>query len=602
MFRLLAFCVSVVLWGVLPPRYDGAGNLEYDGRYFYQYDAWNRLCQVNATHVEAGSPPEGGNSVGNPIDPNPPPGEPTLFVDQLVKQFVYDGLGRLVETRSPLFAGGSAAGSTPNGSNIALRAERFYYDGIRRLEEVVEDRGVPDGLGQRERSNQHLEREYVWGPGDGPAGVDELFAQYAGAERDVGYWTIQDAGGDVVALCDGGGPLVASNEPGAQATGGSGGGSATVMVHTGRVVGQWTYGPYGEVLVAEDLVPTASWPALHLGHKGLFVDRLDEGVTTSGTDPPGASADTRLTPFAQVISYARNRHYMPTLGRWVQRDPNASGQQFIIDTAVGGMPVGNASLASFDHSRRFQEGLNAYRYLAASPLQRTDALGLLPTPVDVLNAGVHIGLGALRGGLEELTGQYAANMEADLDWALDWGASDTSYSRYNDNSWVEDAWHQGVRAGAREAALEEAWNLIDPYGLHEQFDLEDSLIGATDDALNHPAMAGGKAPGSGLVRGVGRLVNVTRKAYNTLRREFKALRMQHWEREMALDARRARPRYTPAQRERVMQGLAPLGKDGKSMVIHHRTPLFRGGDNSWGNLEFMEASEHLSKFKELHYP
>jgi len=27
--------------------YDAAGNLTSDGRYVYQYDAWNRLIQVN---------------------------------------------------------------------------------------------------------------------------------------------------------------------------------------------------------------------------------------------------------------------------------------------------------------------------------------------------------------------------------------------------------------------------------------------------------------------------------------------------------------------------------------------------------------------------
>ena len=31
-------------------RHDAAGNLTFDGEYWYQYDAWNRLVQINAAH------------------------------------------------------------------------------------------------------------------------------------------------------------------------------------------------------------------------------------------------------------------------------------------------------------------------------------------------------------------------------------------------------------------------------------------------------------------------------------------------------------------------------------------------------------------------
>ncbi len=46
-----------------------------------------------------------------------------------------------------------------------------------------------------------LEREYVWSPGDW--GVDELLVQYDQGRR--ASWPLQDAGGDVIALCDLGG-------------------------------------------------------------------------------------------------------------------------------------------------------------------------------------------------------------------------------------------------------------------------------------------------------------------------------------------------------------------------------------------------------------
>ncbi len=54
-------------------------------------------------------------------------------------------------------------------------------------------------------------REYVWGPGD--RGIDELLIQYD--QNRKAWYAIQDAGGDVVALCD---------VPG----GGGGGGTARV--------------------------------------------------------------------------------------------------------------------------------------------------------------------------------------------------------------------------------------------------------------------------------------------------------------------------------------------------------------------------------------
>ncbi|MFG0286513.1 MAG: hypothetical protein ACF8R7_19030 [Phycisphaerales bacterium JB039] len=127
---------------------------------------------------------------------------------------------------------------------------------------------------------EYLEREYVWGPGDN--GFDELLVQYNrwGDE----FWAIMDAGGDLVALCDLGGP---NDEA--------------------RVVGQWTYDAYGAVLSADHLHAMA---LPHLGHKGLFVDRLDVGVVTG----VGGPESPRLVPYARAIYHNRNRAYSPTLG------------------------------------------------------------------------------------------------------------------------------------------------------------------------------------------------------------------------------------------------------------------------------------------------
>ncbi len=46
-----------------------------------------------------------------------------------------------------------------------------------------------------------------------------------------------------------------------------------------------------------------------------------------------------------------------------------------------------------------------------------------------------IGMRGVRGGLENMTAEYAANMEDDLDWAMDWSRPDNDYSRLS-NTWV----------------------------------------------------------------------------------------------------------------------------------------------------------------------
>jgi hypothetical protein len=104
-------------------RHDEAGNLAFDGTYIYQYDAWNRLVQVLAGAVDPAWQPSPHS------DPSPYEG---LIFGPMVKHYTYDGLGRLIRTQSP-FPDLQSAGSGE------VRSERFYYDGIRRVQEVVID-------------------------------------------------------------------------------------------------------------------------------------------------------------------------------------------------------------------------------------------------------------------------------------------------------------------------------------------------------------------------------------------------------------------------------------------------------------------------------
>jgi uncharacterized protein RhaS with RHS repeats len=89
-------------------EYDAAGNLLFDGQHAYQYDAWNRLIQVNRATSDGHDPQ-------------------TLTIGPLVKHYTYDAVGRLIRTQSPF--------PDPDTSTGEMRSERFYYDGIRRVQE-----------------------------------------------------------------------------------------------------------------------------------------------------------------------------------------------------------------------------------------------------------------------------------------------------------------------------------------------------------------------------------------------------------------------------------------------------------------------------------
>ena len=54
--------------------------------------------------------------------------------------------------------------------------------------------------------------------------------------------------------------------------------------------------------------------------------------------------------------------------------------------------------------------------------------------------------------------------------------------------------------------------------------------------------------------------------------------------------------FTDDQIKQIQNGEVPTGYE-----VHHKKPLFRGGDNSFKNLDLMEKSVHKAKFKELHY-
>jgi YD repeat-containing protein len=414
------------------PVYDAAGNLIFDGVHAFQYDAWGRVVQINRAHLE----PLLENHFGDPPSAPLPSG---IVVDELVKHYTYDAFGRLIRVQSPW--------PEPGEWSQDLRSERLYYDGLRRIQEVIIDPLLPmsmalsgeGGSQMQAAANQvafnaeapldgaatpatlenqalegdnmpatvtYLSREYVWGPGDW--GVDELLVQYDQGRR--ASWPLQDAGGDVIALCDLGGTS----------------GSA-------RVITQIVYDAYGRVIGRDDpATPSTGPPELRVGHKGLFFDRLDGGIA----DPLTGFETPRLWPGARLSGYVRNRTLHCDFGRWNQPDPNATGLVVQAVAVYHGEGLA-ASVQGFDLNNHFVDGPNVYAYLGSQPIGREDPMGLFfglaGTAVsagmnawDFASSGLETAEIGLRGGfgLALMISDYMTMQLDDAYWAMDWGRHD----------------------------------------------------------------------------------------------------------------------------------------------------------------------------------
>ncbi|MBY0111959.1 MAG: AHH domain-containing protein [Phycisphaerales bacterium] len=448
---------------------DANGNLVFDGKQFYQYDAWNRLIQVNdASAMRWWAFHDQGVKMGTPYLPNMaqlPTFCESPVIGWMLKHFNYDGVGRLYRTSSRLDPSLLAEGYAFAGGGVANRSERIFYDGTRRIQEVVTDPvvvtnsngdvatmveeneqrggggggggGAGGGGGQQsgpQMTVSFLRATYIWGPGDSPtSGVDELLVQIdpsfttgsVGSVPDMGgkpWYAIGDAQGDLVALLHNA--------------------SAT---STAEVAAQWTYSPYGEVLTYERFHPH---PVVVFGHKSLVIDRLDAPALSWDTGTSSLSDTQRLIPGATLLAYARNRTYSPGLGRWLQQDPNDSG------SPVSGRHLLHAAkideyFVSVSLIGRTTDGLSLAASYRSNPIMVSDSLGLFGLPA--VGVGVGIGVGLLvpgpsdfiTGMLESLTTEYAARQEWDVEWAMDWRMSDDSHSRM-DSTWVGMALGWGI--------------------------------------------------------------------------------------------------------------------------------------------------------------
>jgi len=94
------------------------------------------------------------------------------------------------------------------------------------------------------------------------------------------------------------------------------------------------------------------------------------------------------------------------------------------------------------------------------------------------------------------------------------------------------------------------------------------------------------------------VMRITSDALAKARQAFEKIKPNAW---MA-EAARNSEKYTVEQLARIKNGLAPIGRDGFPMEIHHRTPLSEGGANTMDNFDFKTRTDHRlgPNYKENH--
>ena len=101
-----------------------------------------------------------------------------------------------------------------------------------------------------------------------------------------------------------------------------------------------------------------------------------------------------LVPDSPGIYYARNRTYHPTLGRFLQRDPNSTALPLLDAMSVNGQLMEVGFTSSFDIFALYTDGPNLYGILGSNPVNRHDPTGLF----SLLETAQTVGIQSLAQG------------------------------------------------------------------------------------------------------------------------------------------------------------------------------------------------------------
>jgi hypothetical protein len=227
------------------------------------------------------------------------------------------------------------------------------------------------------------------------------------------------------------------------------------------VAWQATYDPYGQPRVTQ--MPsgvTSGFAYPRIGHKGLFVERLDT-TTMAHTE--------RLESNARLLYHARNRWLQPSLGRWTSRDPNGLGQTVQQSWAMHGVTA-NVSLAEPDIRTSWTDGANLQQYVRGNPVMGGDEMGLFLGVLDTMISTYELADRAAGAGgammnavraTENFLDSYSVSLLYDIEWALDWTASDDENRRFGLVEDMTEDWSQAV-GGAAEQTFAAEWKEWSP--------------------------------------------------------------------------------------------------------------------------------------------
>lgn len=300
---------------------DTAGNTIFDGAQLFQYDAFGHLTQIS----DAGT-----LSIGSRGDLTGTPG-PWL------KHFTYDALGRLIRTQVPW--------PDPQLA-IAALSRRFYYDGGRRIQELittpmpVDENGKPltidkefDYTKVQLTYGTSVSREFIWDPVD----TDRLLA-YIDATR-THWFTPTDQTWTPVAIVTTGGSLAE----------------------------QFSFDPQGQLLNREIYI--GSDTPLDVGHQGLFFEPF-YGDVSLGVDNPN-----RLSPLRPGLYFNRARWYDPSTARFTTPDPNATGMPGSSAIAFHGIAP-RCDSTNMDLRAQYADGANIHTRAKHNLVRFKDPTGL----------------------------------------------------------------------------------------------------------------------------------------------------------------------------------------------------------------------------------
>ena len=272
----------------------GSLNTQAPGDFFY-YDG-NRVVEYHKTVLQQPPPP--------PPPPPPPGGEKRVegasdgndaeYAKDMPGnplRFAGEGLGEIGNAGSAVRTDGVASG-VPAGRPDQVRVDDIN---ARQKHEVLAGNDVP--LGKHSSVNYSeggegdnpvdlvLDQEYVYGT----QYIDELVAFYA-HQVSLPNWryVFQDAGYNVVGY----------------------------LSHTGSLMRQYAYHPYGQLQAVENGNGTATNDTeLSMLYRGLWLDRETACRLCEPNEPNCPSGTYTCPPTAATLIYNRGRYYNVPLGR-----------------------------------------------------------------------------------------------------------------------------------------------------------------------------------------------------------------------------------------------------------------------------------------------